>query len=182
MKNRTRNTDHATKPPAHVQVAPTFRSPVTATAMANLLAEQRAAVDHHGQQAARARQEAEEQIRQITSREELIAEKEREIAGIRAEIERIQAAAQNANGVADQHSAAQEQAALAVQDLETVLGAYAPAALELPAPANGTPPGGVPAPGTPANGTPLPERQDDPGVRVAGTGPQQMPAHGQRGR
>ncbi|MCP9976429.1 glycosyltransferase [Actinomadura madurae] len=110
-----------------------FRSPDTAPGIASLLAEKRDAVLHHGREAQARRQDAEEQLRHIQAREELIKEKEREIASIREEIKRMDTAARNASGQADQHTRSQEMAELAVQDLEAVLGQYAPAALELAA-------------------------------------------------
>lgn len=133
MKRSPRNDNHAQQPLAHVEVAPVFRSPDTAPGIASLLAEKRDAVLHHGREAQARRQDAEEQLRHIQAREELIKEKEREIASIREEIKRMDTAARNASGQADQHTRSQEMAELAVQDLEAVLGQYAPAALELAA-------------------------------------------------
>ncbi|TDD37826.1 hypothetical protein E1287_07130 [Actinomadura sp. KC06] len=166
-------------PPA--QIAPAFKSPDTGRDLAQLLAEKRNAVDHHGHEAQARRQDAEEQLRHRNSREQLIAEKEREIEefraqrereieAIRQEITRIDTAARNANGQADQHTQAQRHAQLAVQDLETVLGAYAPAALELAAQSGGTPPNGTPTSGAHPDATggyPVPV--------ATGSGPQEFP-------
>ncbi|MEU4825135.1 hypothetical protein AB0H37_24955 [Actinomadura sp. NPDC023710] len=189
MKNRTRNDDHAQRPAAHTPPAPVFRSPDTAPGIAALLTDKRGAVQHHGDQAQARRQDAEEHLRQVTAREEMIAErereiaefraaKEREIASLREEIGRYDTAAKNATGEADRHSQAQRDAELAAQDLEHVLRTHAPAALELAAPPNGTPPGATPVNGTPAAVT------GGHTVLVAGngTGPQQLPAQQAPGR
>lgn len=202
MKNRPRNNDHAQRPPAHtppqLPPPPAFRSPDTAPRFANLLTEARAAVDHHGREAQARRQDAEEQLRQIRGREELIAEKEREIAefhaakereieALRAEITRMDTAAKNANDEAVRHTQAQDNAALHAQDLEVLLGTHAPAALQLAepstAPPANTPGNGTPTPGTPINGTPAVATGGYP-VPVAGngTGPQPVPAQRVEGR
>lgn len=184
MKNRTRPTDHAQRPPAHTppQAAPAFRSKDTAHGIAALLIEKKNAVDHHGERARACQQDAEEQLRHVQSREELIAEKEREIQQIRAEIDRFNTAAQNAHGEAGRHAQAQREAEYAVEDLERVLRDYAPAALEL-AQANTTPPGGTPATGTPPNGAPaaVTGGYAAPGAGN-GTGPQPIPAQRAEGR
>ncbi|NEA21553.1 hypothetical protein [Actinomadura bangladeshensis] len=200
MKTNRRNTDHAQRPPAHTPPQspppPAFRSPDTAPRFANLLAEARAAVDHHGREAQARRQDAEEQLRQIRGREEMIAEKEREIAefraakereieALRAEITRMDTAAKNANDEAVRHTQAQDNAALHAQDLETLLGTHAPAALQLaetsPTPPANTPANGTPTPGTPTNGTPAVATGSYP-IPAAGTGPQPVPAQRTEGR
>ncbi|WP_205718536.1 hypothetical protein [Actinomadura sp. WMMA1423] len=193
MKNRPRDNQHPPQSSAHspAPTAPMFQSPETGPAVAALLADKRNAVVHHGQQAQARRQDAEEHLRQVAAREEMIAErereiaefraaKEREIASLREEIGRYDTAAKDATSDAGSHTQAQRDAELAAHDLERVLRTHAPAALELAAPANSTPPGGTPSQGTPA------AVNAGPGVLVAGngTGPQPLagPARTPEGR
>ncbi|MFV2172273.1 hypothetical protein ACFHW2_12190 [Actinomadura sp. LOL_016] len=124
--------------------APGFRSAYTATFLASELAARRHAIEQHRQQAAVNRQKADEQSNQIASREQLIndkkqeikefvAAKEREIASIGVEIERMRGAERGHQAEAERETAAQNDAELAVVDLESLLHTHAPAALSLPA-------------------------------------------------
>ncbi|MFE9099913.1 hypothetical protein [Actinomadura geliboluensis] len=183
MKNRRPNTDHTQRPPVHPPVTPVFRSPKSASRFAADLAEVREAITFHGQQAAGARQSAEEQVQHVQSREELIAEKEREIeefraqkereiASLRAEIERYNAAAKDFARQAEMHIGEQQAAELEKSDIEDVLSTYAPGVLDQ---LNGTPPPAPPSTTAPGGTGGYPAAGN-------GTGPQQVPAQRTEGR
>ena len=121
-----------------------FRSAYTATFLASELTARLHAIEEHRQNAARCRQQAEDQNHQIDARQQLIgdkqreiqefvAEKEREITSIRAEIERMRDAERGHQAEAERELAALNEATLAVADLEGLLQAHAPAALTLTA-------------------------------------------------